>query len=153
VVAACGTTATTQQECEGRGSCTFNPPPQGGAAGTCYFLPVASTDQCCLDGPTCGDGAVNTNLVGQRRVSFSTTYGSDGTIVAQQMSDGSFTKWVPEDVDEAYSPWDYGSFGKKTKEQVILELYDENDFLKVGASSKRQLRTMRALTISDYSFA
>jgi hypothetical protein len=133
-VPACGITAATQQECEGRGSCSFVPPPQGGVAGTCYFLPVARTNQCCLDGPTCGDtGMLNINLVGQRRASFTTTYGSDGTIVAQQRSDGSFTKWVPEDVDEAYSPWDYGSFGKKTKEQVILELYDENDFIKVCA--------------------
>ena len=88
---------------------------------------------------------MNMNLVGQRRVSFSTTYGSDGTIVAQQKSDGGFTKWVPEDVDDAYSPWDYGSFGKKTKEQVLLELYDENDFIKVGAPCKRYSRSIDKL--------
>ena len=126
---ACGTTAATALECSGRGQCTFYPPP-GGAAGTCFMTPVASVngEHCCLDGSSCGDYG---SSVGQRRISFSTTYGTDATIAAQQEADGTFKKWVPEGVDEFYSPWDYGSFGKKDKETILQELYDDNDFVKV----------------------
>lgn len=126
---ACGTTAATALECSGRGQCIFSPP-SGGAAGTCFMAPVASIngEQCCLDGSSCGDYG---SSVGQRRISFSTTYGSDATIAAQQEADGTFTKWVPEGVDEFFSPWDYGSFGKKDKETILKELYDDNDLWKV----------------------
>ena len=129
-ILACGTVAATEQACLARGSCTFTPPPQGGMAGTCFTAPVARNDRCCLDASTCDD-YVSENAIGQRRVSFLTTYGSDATVAAQQQADGTFTKWVPEGVDESYSPWDYGSFGKKDRATVLQELYDENDLIKV----------------------
>ena len=98
-----------------------SPPPPNTPA--CLGLPKASTGGfagCCLDDATCGSASAS--RVGDRRVSFTVTYASDATVLAKQLPDGSFDKWVPEGIDPQFSPFDYISFGKADADSVLLEM-------------------------------